>query len=492
MRMQTTQAQRLAQQMQLRLTPQMIQAMEILQMPWLALQTRLAQEMQENPMLELASGATDADAELEPPEPRTNPNEPTDDERPLVVKEGADHTEDFARLDAMDRFWPEWVADDHTRSRAAGQEMSDRKQDAMLNVAARAQSLQEFLLEQLVLQDCPGRVRALAEAVIASLNDHGCFEGSLDEMARQAGASLEEMQGALAVVQSLEPAGIGAGDLPECLRLQLDPDDPLLDLKIVLIDGHLEDIRDNRMPAIEKDTGYDMATIKKAVDEVRQLDPRPGARYTDERTVYVVPEVIVEPAGSGYEVRLRDDAAPQPVLSVAYERMLRNKKLDRPTRGFLQRKLESARWLIDAVEQRRRNVLQISRAIVDAQRDFFDKGAGHIRALKMEQIAEKVGVHTATVSRAARDKYMQTPRGILSLRSFFGGGTTTAEGTSVSWDTVKKMLREIVAREDKKHPFSDEALVDQFAERGIPVARRTVTKYRESLDIPSSRQRKQY
>ena len=490
MRMDTSQTQRLAQEMQLRLTPQMIQAMEILQLPWLALQARVAQEMQENPMLELAPAPADLDAE--PPEPRENPDQPTEDERPLVLSEADDHTEDFQRLDAMERFWPERDADDHTTSRVGRQELSDRKQEAMQNVAARPQSLQDFLVEQLVLQDSSARTRALAEFIIAGLDEHGYFGGSLDEIAAQAGATPAELGEALHVVQSLEPAGVGARDLPECLRLQLDPDDALLELKTGLIDSHLSDIQHNRMPAIEKDTGYDLATIKRAVDEIRQLDPRPGARYATERTVYVVPEVIVEAVGGAYEVRLRDDMGPHPTVSAAYEGMLRNKKLDRPTREFLQTKLTSARWLIDAIGQRRRNLELISRAIVEAQREFFDKGAGHIRPLKMEEIAAKVGVHTATVSRAARDKYIETPRGILSLRSFFGGGTTTAQGSSVSWDTVKRILCDIIDHEDKQHPYSDKALLDQFASRGIPIARRTITKYREALGIPSSRQRKQY
>jgi RNA polymerase sigma-54 factor len=206
-----------------------------------------------------------------------------------------------------------------------------------------------------------------------------------------------------------------------------------------------------------------------------------------------VPDLVVEANEHGeYEVRLVDEHTPQLSISRYYQKQLKNKQTDPAAREFIQKRIQSARWLIESIEQRRNTLLKVARAIIEHQKDFLDKGPEAIEPLKMQQIADRVHVHVTTVSRAVDDKWVQTPRGIFSLKRFFGGGTTTADGEEVAWDTIKQKLLEIIAKEDKANPLSDEEIVEELGRHGFPVARRTVTKYRRTLHIPSSRQRKQF
>ncbi len=220
----------------------------------------------------------------------------------------------------------------------------------------------------------------------------------------------------------------------------------------VLIANHLDDLQQNRLPAIEKtDRASRSRQIKEAIEHLRRLNPRPGAAFATENTQYVVPDLIVEPDEHGeYEVRLVDEHTPQLSISRYYQKLLKNKQTDPAAREFIQKRIQSARWLIESIEQRRNTLLKVARAIIEHQKDFLDKGPESIEPLKMQQIADRVDVHVTTVSRAVDDKWMQTPRGIFALKRFFGGGTTTADGEEVAWDTIKQKLLEIIAKEDKR------------------------------------------
>jgi RNA polymerase sigma-54 factor len=365
----------------------------------------------------------------------------------------------------------------------------------MLNMAARPRPLSDELSDQLGFVDCSAKTRALAEYIVHNLDDAGFLRLDLAEIARDFGgvATVEEAEEALQIVQRLDPAGIGARDLRECLLLQLTPDLELVDVMRVLISDHLTDIQQNRLPQIEKRTGFSIETIKEALEHLRRLDPRPGARYVQDDNQFVVPDLLVEADEHGeYHVRLVDEHTPNLGISRAYQRMLKNKSEDPAAREFIQKKIQSARWLIESIEQRRNTLLKVARAIIAHQKDFLDKGPESIQPLKMQQIADQVGVHVTTVSRAVDDKWVQTPRGIFALKRFFGGGTTTADGEEVAWDSIKQKLLEVIAKEDKSSPMSDEEIVDELGRSGLPVARRTVTKYRKALKIPSSRQRRQF
>lgn len=480
MRLDTSQQMRA--DMRMRMAPRMIQSMEILQMPWMALQERIDQELIDNPLLE----------DLRETRTATEPEPEAESAKEAGESEPADLVGGDAEFDDADN----WEAyEEHRPSRAALMEESDRKLEAMQNMAARPPSLLDHLEEQLGFVELSDRIRRLAELIVQNLDAHGYFRHDLGFLVRESGgeATEAEAEEALSVVQRLEPPGIGARDLGECLLLQLTPETPMRDTLRLLITHHLEDLEQNRLPQIEKRSGLSIAEIKEAVDHLRHLNPRPAAAFASNTNQFVVPDLLVETDDHGeYRVRLIDEHVPQLSISRRYQRMLRDRTGDPAARAFIQKKIQAARWLIESIEQRRGTLLKVARAIIAHQRDFLDKGPESIQPLKMQQIADLVGVHVTTVSRAVDDKWVQTPRGIFALKRFFGGGTTTADGEEVAWDTIKQKLLELIAKEDKSSPLSDEEIVEQLGSHGLNVARRTVTKYRKALKIPSSRQRRQY
>ncbi|MEO6808127.1 MAG: RNA polymerase factor sigma-54 [Isosphaeraceae bacterium] len=472
MRLDTSQQMRT--DMRLRMAPRMIQSMEILQLPLMALQERIDQELEENPVLELLEVTPELDSE----ETSTIETEVTPAEPEF---EGADDWDAFAEA--------------HRPSRAALSEEADRKHDAMQNMASRPRSLLDDLTDQLSFLDCDPTVQALAEYIIYNLDDNGYLNMDLVEVVRDFGGDAlpGQVEEALALVQRLDPPGVGARNLRECLLLQLTAETPFRDVLHTLISSHLDDIQQNRLPAIEKRSGIPLAMIKEGIEQLRRLNPRPGSAFAPENTQYVMPDLLVEADEHGqYQVRLQDDHTPQLSISRQYQKHLKNKATDPGTREYIQKKIQSARWLIESIEQRRNTLLKVATAIIEHQKDFLDKGPEFIEPLKMQQIADKVHVHVTTVSRAVDDKWVQTPRGIFALKRFFGGGTTTTDGEEVAWDTIKQKLLEIIDKEDKSNPLSDEEIVEELSKHGFPVARRTVTKYRKALRIPSSRQRKQF
>src|SRR5262245_3989642 len=505
--MQLSFSQQMKMSQQMKLAPRMIQSMEILQLPIMALQERIAQELEENPMLERpeaepepAAAAADAGvtevAEPPPPEPAEKPVE----QKELVVDSEHNNEEDFERLLNMPDDWQE---DDYTYSpRVSSNRISEdgeRVHDAISNLEARPQSLQDYLLEQFGFFSCPPEVREFAEFLIQNLDGNGRLPASLEDMAQNFAHSTgnvispDDAQAALSMIQRLEPRGVGARDLKECFLLQIGANTPHRDVLITLITSHLEDLAENRLPVIERKTGYSLDVIKEAREELLHLNPRPGRDFEVAPAPNVVPDISVEQDASGkYVVRLEDEYTPRLNISRKYQQILANGQADQKTKEYIKRKIESARWLIESIEQRYNTLKRVAQAIVDHQTAFLDKGPEFIVPLKMQQIADVVGVHVTTVSRAVDDKYIQTPRGIFPLKRFFGGGTTTADGEEVAWDIIRIKLKEIVDREDKNDPLSDDALVDELAKQGYKLARRTITKYRKALKIPSSRQRRAY
>jgi len=478
------------------LAPRMIQSMEILQLPILALQERIEQEMQENPVLEQLEGDSEPlPEETEEPAELASPEPIAEDERELVIDETKPEA-DFERLVEMDEQWPEHF-EEHTRpSRNRIEEEEERHHDAMANLTDRPPTLQDYLRSQLAWFDLDPPLRAMCERLIYNLDPNGYLatKNWLDILGPEATeAEIALAEQALKVIQKLDPPGVGARDLRECLLLQLTPGMPYYEELRTLISNHLEDIKQNRLPAIAKKTGYSMDTIQTALQELRKLNHKPGADFQEEFVPPVTPDIYVERDEDGnYKVRLEEGRLPRLTISPYYRRLLTDPQTNEQTREYIKRKLNSAQWLIDAISQRRNTLLRVAQAIVDHQKNFLDKGPEYIEPLKMQQIAEKVGVHVTTVSRAVDDKWIQTPRGIFPLKRFFCGGTVSADGDEVAWDAVRLKLQEIIAHEDKQNPFSDEDLVKELAKHGIQVARRTVTKYRKALRIPSSRQRREW
>jgi RNA polymerase sigma-54 factor len=477
------------------LAPRMIQSMEILQLSILALEERIDQEMEENPVLEIVEDEPEAAAETSESEDRESPDGRTEEERELVIDESNANEQDFERLMKMDEEWPDHFEERQHTSRGEIEEAGERKLDAMANMTARPQSLQDYLHDQLGWFDLEPGLRAMADRIIYNLDANGYLQGRIEDiLGTDAGDDdLALAKQALALVQKLDPPGVGARDLRECLLLQLQPGIPYYEQLQTLISGHLEDLEHNRLPVIARRTGYSIELIQEVLGELRKLNPKPGADFNNAAAPPVTPDVFVELDENGkYCVRLEEGHTPSLFISPYYRQLFQNPATSNETREYIKRKVNSAQWLIDSIQQRRATLTKVSQAIVDYQKQFLDKGPEAIEPLKMQQIADKVGVHVTTVSRAVDEKWIQTPRGIFPLKRFFCGGTTSADGEEVAWDTVRLKLQEIVDAEDRQHPLSDDQLVAKLAEAGITVARRTVTKYRKAMGILSSRQRRDW
>ncbi len=506
MRLDVSQHLRLEQRM--KLSPRIIQAMEILQLPLLALQERIEEELASNPCLESREAPAEEAAPAEAPEPADSPGE-----KDLVVKEEAGHEDDFERLANFGEEYAEeldWAEPAPRRVARTGER--DTKLDALANTPAREQTLMEYLLGQWAFAEVPEEVKAAGALIISNIDEDGYLRMALEELVGQADppTTLESLQAALALVQKLDPRGVGARDLRECLLIQLDaeingePDsrdgsngDPQrraeLTLARELISSHLREIELNHIPQLAKRTGRSVQQIKRALSALSRLDPRPGRLIGQHAAPYLIPDAIVELDEDGkVVVRMLEGEAPTLRVSRAYLKMARSSKTDPGAREFIRRNLRSAKWLIGAISQRRHTVRRVVEEVFAAQKDFLERGREALRPLPMTEVAAKVGVHVATVSRAVAGKYVQTPRGIFPLRMFFSGGTTTASGEDVAWDAVKAKLKEIIDREDKSEPLADDQIAGALREAGINIARRTVAKYRNLLNIPPARQRREY
>ncbi len=477
------------------LAPRMIQSMEILQLPIMALQERIDQELSENEMLMTQEDDPEQFESNEPKAEQENPDAPTDGERELVVDEGKNNEDDFERLMQMDEEWPDHFEERSRPSRNRLEEEGDRKHDAMANMVSRPPTFQDYLRDQLGWFDIDPALRRMAERIIYNLDVNGYLQGRLEDLLDPQGGpdQLSLAQAALALVQKLDPPGVGARDARECLLLQLRPDMPFYEELRVLVGHHLEDLAHNRLPQIQRKTGYTIERIQAALGELRKLNRKPGADFASDRIPVVTPDVFIEQREDGrYEVRLEQGNLPSLYINPYYRQLLQNGQATAETREYIKRKINSAQWLIESIEQRRNTLSKVAQAIVDHQTEFLNKGPESIEPLKMQQIADKVGVHVTTVSRAVDDKWIQTPRGIFPLKRFFGGGTVSASGEEVAWDTVRLKLQEIIDAENKAEPWSDDDLVRELAKHGLTVARRTVTKYRKAMSIPSSRERRDW
>jgi len=481
------------QQQVQKMAPRMIHSMEILQLPILALQERVEQEMNENPMLEME----EMDPNLPEEEQEDNgPKNSTEDERELVVQDNQSNAEDFERLANMDNDMPD-TFDDFRRSGNRIQEAGDRQHDLMANAASRPESLNDYLLHQLAELEIDSDVEQIAERIISCLDarDGGYLKSSLRDIlpADHSPADFAKAEEALSIVQGLEPPGIAARSLKECLLNQLRPDQPHVDHLRTLIQDHLDDLAENRMPNIQRKTGFSLDLISTLRDELHILNPKPGAAFMEVFVPAVTPDVYVEQDEEGnYTVRLEDTSLPPLRISEYYLRRLKDPTATPQEVEFIRKKINSAQWLIEAIQQRRSTLLKVTEQIVKYQTKFLDDGPEALEPLKMQQIADIVGVHVTTVSRAVDDKWVQTPRGIFALKRFFVGGTMSADGEDVAWDAIRVKLQEIVDKEDKRNPLSDDDLMDHLKKSGLTVARRTITKYRKKMGIPSSRQRRDW
>ncbi len=505
MRIDTGQHMRIDQRM--KLAPRMIQSMEILQMAQAALEARIDQELASNPTLEVREPGTDAEdlAAERTQDERDN----REGERELVVKDGdTGNTDDFERLSNIsEELGSSWDANTsetggsyHSTHYSDGER--DKKMDAMANTAARTASLFDQLMDQWHLAETTPEIFKAGEFLIGFIDSDGYMRSETSALLEQAPPDITEqlLNDALEQLQqTLEPPGIAARDIRECLLLQIDArlrNDPSADLTTerTLVESHLKDIEANRLPKIAKATGMDVEQVKQAIQHLRQFHPHPGKLLADDSPRMIFPDAVIEydEDNDTYIASLTGGRIPSLHIRPEYQRDARDKTVDKKTRDYLNNHIRSASWIIDAIQQRKATLLRVIGVVVEAQRDFFEQGPQALKPLPMTLVADQLGIHVATVSRAVNEKYIQTPRGIFPLRMFFSGGTETEEGEAMSWAAVQAKLEQIIDEEDKSKPLSDDALVDKLKEHGIEIARRTVAKYRKQLNIPPARQRKQY
>ena len=492
MRLDVSQQMKIDQRMML--APRMIQSMEILQLPILALQERIEQEMLTNPVLEQEepeASETPGSSEQAPPG-----GEDTEGEKSLQIAEDNNKTQEFERLNNLGDDFDDYLGRSSYVQARRAQGERDPKQEAMQNTAAPNKSLNEYLHEQWSFVECPELIQKIGAVIIDHIDQAGYLSVELASLAEKIRTPVqpEQLKEALAVVQTLEPTGVGARNGVECMLIQLHNSGEDRSLEIELVSNHLKDIEMNRYPAVTRKTHRSLAQIKKAVEVISHLDPRPGLQVGRREIPYIIPDVIVEydEENDTYTARLSDGSTPNLRISRLYADMIKQGQLPADAKEFLRNNIRSARWLIESIEQRKGTLLRVVNQVLNSQREFFSHGPLCLKPLPMVEVAENLGIHVGTVSRAVSGKYMQTPTGIYPLRYFFTGGTETTGGESVSWDAIKAKLQEIVDSEDKKNPYSDDSLMKELAAHGVTVARRTVAKYRAALNIPPARRRKQF
>lgn len=479
----------------MKLAPRMIQSMEVLQLPLLALQEKIEAELNSNPVLEVAEEQSD--------EAKTTESEPQDfsDEQELVVREDSDNVEDFQRLESLGDDYGDYINGSGSMQyelpyRKASSSDSDKKMEALQNTAAQEQSLHDSLKNQWRMVDASDKVKAAGDLIIDYLDDKGYLTTHLEQFHNKDkhDFGLKHLQQALSLVQKLEPAGVGARDLRECLLIQMQQDHQDMSFEIRMLQQCWQELLENHLPKITKKLGCTLDQVNRGIERMSKLDTSPGLLVGRHENPPIMADITVEPDDEGgYIVSHTDTRLPNLRVNHFYEKMSRNRGVDEPTRQFLQKNIRSAQWFMDAIQQRKQTLLRVARAIVKHQIEFFDKGKLYLKPLPMSTIADEVGVHIATVSRAVSGKYVQCPQGILALRSFFSGGREDESGIEHSWDAVKAKLQEIVDNEDKSKPFSDDALREALEKTGMgSIARRTVAKYRKILNIPTARFRKRY
>jgi len=506
--MRTGLSQHTSMRQELRVNPRLYQAMDMLYMPMMDLQQHLKQELLANPFLEL----------LEP-----------EDETP-EQKDAEQEKEQKEKEEEMD--WEEILLNGFE---VGGTREQYEQLEYTEPVTVETKDLIDYLREQLQMMTLTPRQLLLAEEFLGNINDEGYLAASLEEIlgsvnqlvaghvhgdqdesqdgadvdedavvtagatdaAAAAGSSgaqfytMADAEEMLVVIQRLDPPGVGARDLRECLLIQLGEQADTESLTYRLVHDAFPDLIAHRWNDLAKRFGVEPAAVQSAADELARLDPKPGLKHASQSDGYIIPDLIVEKIGGRYQVFLNDTGMPRLRLSRSYQEIARDKKKMTPeNREFIASKMNSANWMIQAIEQRRQTMLKVMNFIVDRQRDFFEKGIEHLRPLTLREVAEVINMHESTVSRVTNEKYVQTPRGVLPLKFFFSSALATASGEDASARSIRAKLQKMVSEEDSGKPLTDQQIVHLFQEQGIQIARRTVAKYRDQLGILPARMRK--
>ncbi|PYQ38051.1 MAG: RNA polymerase sigma-54 factor, partial [Acidobacteria bacterium] len=385
-------------------------------------------------------------------------------------------------------FFEDYLDDgDHRRTRSA--EIPELP--PIENTLTEQPDLYDHLMWQLHMSVSDELTLEIGDAIIQNLDADGLLRASVEEIANLGPYPVEEVQKALTLIQGLDPSGVAARDLCECLRLQLrnlglegSPTD-------VMVREHMKQLQSHQYPEIGRQMGLSPDEVSHHLEIIKRLDPKPGLKYSPDKSTYIIPDVFVVKEGDDYKIILNDDGLPKLRISPTYKRMLDVKEVgSEETRNYVKEKLRSALWLLKSVDQRQRTIYKVSESIIRHQRGFLDHGIAHLRPLVLRDVATDIGMHESTVSRVVANKYMHTPRGVYELRFFFHSGITSNMGEAISSVTIKDKIRKMIEAEDPFRPLSDSRIAEILGSDGLPLARRTVAKYREELRIPPSNLRK--
>jgi RNA polymerase sigma-54 factor len=491
-------SQRLTQS--LVLAPQLQQSLALLQAPTLELKALVEQELQQNPVLEEAPAAEELQ-EKEAPEPEkptetADPSEPPEDvEFDPTTEKGTiepvdDFQAEFERLVQLDQEWRDHFAQTNLPVRASAEE--EEKRQFMFDSLVAGTSLQEILLEQVRESALAPEEWPIAELLIGNIDEYGYLKATLEELAGSTGLAPEKILAVLKVIQTFEPAGVGARDLRECLMLQMERAGQQNTLEYRIVDEFMDALGKRRIPEIARGTGQSLEEVQESLERIARLEPRPGRAFLPDNDQYILPEVFVHKSGSEFTVTTNNDHIPHLRISNTYKDLMSQRENSAEVRNYIREKIRAGKFLIKSLHQRQQTILNIAKEIVHRQSEFMQKGVAFLKPLTMVQVAQVVGVHETTVSRAVSGKYMQTPQGIFEMKYFFTAGIQTASGDGMSNTSVKDMIAEIFKKEDPTRPLSDQEVVRMLKEKGIVIARRTVAKYRTELNILPSNLRKVY
>jgi len=467
------------------MTPSLQQAIKLLQLSKLELQEVLNQELLENPLLDETQEETkQEEAETDAQEAKTQTEEEAKAAEPPKEKE----KDSFEEID-YDAYFQDYIEYGYN-PRGMGEE---HEEFPIENTLTRPPNLTDHLTWQLSMSDASPRIKEIGHFIIGNIDEDGYLRASSEEITGAGPYEQHEVDQAINVIQSLDPIGVGARDLRECLLLQLqflEIDNPLVE---EIVRDHWEEFMQRRFVQLSKTLSIDMKTLESIVEVIKHLDPKPGRKYSNERAIYVEPDVYVHKVGDEYIIVLNEDGMPKLRINASYRSMLNSmdSKSDGETVNYIKDKIRSAVWLIKSLDQRQRTIYKVAESIVKHQREFLEKGIDYLRPLVLRDVADDIQMHESTVSRVVSNKYMHTPRGLFLMKYFFHSGIDSDTGEDISSLTVKKKIQSYIEAEDPRKPLSDSKIMKILNDEGINIARRTVAKYRDELNIPSSTDRKQ-
>lgn len=452
----------LEQVQKLIMTPELRQAIQLLQFNCQELNEYIKKEIEENPMLE-----------------------------PINLEIEYENIEDYhSKKDEID--WKEFIERYDDISYKPEVEKNEKEYNYE-NFISASSSLKEYLLFQLNVLKSDAIDYIIGRTIIENIDDNGYLMVSVEKLSKEIGVNCKRVENVLSIIQTFDPCGVGARNLKECLLIQVKERKVKNPHVEQIIKNYLDDIAHNRLSKIAKELDIDEKEVQEICDYIKTLEPKPGRLYEDGSAdvKYIIPDAIIEYIDGEYVIILNDVTAPRLNINKFYREMLR-KEMDIEASEFLKEKLSSAMWLIRSIEQRRMTIYNVVKSILKHQREFFENGEKALKPLTLKEVADDINMHESTVSRATNGKYIQTPRGLYELKYFFSSGLSTKEGEDISSTSIKAMIKEIIEDEDPKKPLSDQKISNMLRDKGIKISRRTVAKYRDEMGIPSSTMRKRY